>query len=149
MGGKIDWLSYGLPIERGEDIVLVIDRLERHVPVCGLTAASGEAKRRAQELGADFCVVVNEAGIVLGLVGEEKWKVADTTPVAEIMDPGPSTIRPSVSLEEAAEMLRTQKMKSMLVTSSDGKLMGVFKLERKQQAKNHDSQTKERLASHG
>jgi hypothetical protein len=43
------------------------------------------------------------------------------------MEPGPVTLRPNVSVQNATQYLERIKRKAILVTSSDGKLMGVFK----------------------
>lgn len=133
--GKVDWQAYGLPVESDDEIPLVKDRLERLIPVCRLADSASVAKRAMQEIGANLCPIVNDAGIVLGLVGKDVWHAPDATPVEEIMEPAPTTIRPSVSIEEAAKMLDSYEIDSVLVTRSDGKLLGVFTPERGQHRK--------------
>ena len=106
---------------------MLIEQIERQVPTCQLNESVGEAKRRAEKLGFRICVVVNEQGIVLGLVEKEAWKKDSAIAVETIMDPGPTTLRPSSLFDEAAELLAKRKQNAILVTSSDGKLMGVFR----------------------
>jgi hypothetical protein len=42
---------------------------------------------------------------------------------------GPSTVRPSLGLDEAVERLRAQNLTSLPVTHSDGVLVGLLRLE--------------------
>lgn len=127
VAGKVDWLAFGLPVERGEDTPLVGERLVTDWPVCRLTDTTKDAKQRAQAAGASFCPVVNPEGIVLGALAEEEWQQPESMPVEEAMDPAPTTLRPSVSVAEATEFLERLGQDAVLVTSSDGKLMGVFR----------------------
>jgi CBS domain-containing protein len=127
MPGKIDWLAYGLPVE-GEQKTspMLIARMKRDFPQCGLSDAVGEAKRRAEQLGFGICPVVNEKGIVFGLIREDTWKGDPAVPVGKIMESAPTTLRPSYSAETATEFLTTNGWNAVLVTSSDGKLLGIF-----------------------
>ena len=106
---------------------MVIDRMETEVPSCQLNDSLGEAKRRAEKVGFDLCPVVNEKGIVLGLVREEMWKEGQAMGVEKVMELGPTTFRPSYSVDEVTEFLGKQGWDAALVTSSDGKLMGIFR----------------------
>lgn len=47
--------------------------------------------------------------------------------VETMMDPGPTTLRPSYLIDDAVELLAKQNQDGILVTSSDGKLMGIFR----------------------
>ena len=126
--GKVDWLAFGLPVEAEQGTSpMVITQMEKELPKCGLSDPVGEAKRRAEKLGFSICPVVNEGGIVLGLVREEHWKGDSAVPVHKIMESGPTTLRPSYSAEAATEFLMENDWDAVLVTSSDGKLMGIFK----------------------
>jgi hypothetical protein len=42
------------------------------------------------------------------------------------MEPGPTTIRPSWTFEEASEYLKRQNQDRVLVTTSEGILIGVY-----------------------
>jgi CBS domain-containing protein len=127
MAGKMDWMGYGLPVEGASDMALIKDRLVREWPVCRLTDTTSDAKQRAHAHSAGFCLVLNDDGIVLGVVGGEDWEMPESMPVEEIMDPGPTTLRPSVSVDNATEFLEKHNLDAIPVTSSDGKLMGVFR----------------------
>lgn len=136
MAGKIDWISFALPVERKAGLTLIAERLTSDWPLCRLGDSSGDAAQRAAEAGAPFCVVVNDAGVVLGLV-DAGGKSGGTEPVEETLQPGPTTLRPSYSVEDAAQVLESKKMDAIIVTSSDGKFLGVFErsVPRKQAAR--------------
>jgi len=125
--GKVDWLAYGLPVEGEQaEFPMVIDRMERDVPTCQLDDSLAEAKRRAEKLGFNLCPVVNKQGIVLGLIREEMWKDDLDVSAESVMQLGPITFRPSYSVDDATEFLSKHDWGSALVTSSDGKLMGIL-----------------------
>jgi len=128
--GKVDWLAYGLPVEGEQaEFPMVIDRMGRDVPTCQLDDSLAEAKRRAEKLGFNLCPVVNKQGIVLGLIREEMWKDDLDVSAESVMQLGPITFRPSYSVDDATEFLSKHDWGSALVTSSDGKLMGIFRRE--------------------
>jgi predicted transcriptional regulator len=131
MLGKADWSAYGLPLEREEaEPPMVIERIERRAPTARLNESIGAIKRRAQEKGFTLCPVVNEEEIVLGAISEDEWNADPATSAERVMEPGPVTLRPNVSVQKAAEYLDRIERDAILVTSSDGKLMGVFKPQR-------------------
>jgi CBS domain-containing protein len=106
---------------------MIIDEMEREVPTCLLGDSLGEAKYRAKQLGFSLCPVVSDHGIVLGVVRENAWNGDLAAPVEQVMESGPATVRPSYSLDDAAEMFRKNNLHGILVTSSDGKLMGILR----------------------
>ena len=73
-----------------------------------------------------MCVVVNGRRVPLGALRLEAM-VADPNAAAEqLMEPGPATIRPSWTFEEASEYLKRQNQDRVLVTTSEGLLIGVY-----------------------
>ena len=120
-------MANGLPVEGEAETALVKNRLARDWPVCRLTDTASDAKQRAQAIGASFCPVVNDEGIVLGVVGKEASERSESVPVETIMDPQPRTLRPSMSVDDATDFLEKQNLDAVLITTSDGKLMGIFK----------------------
>jgi Mg/Co/Ni transporter MgtE len=81
---------------------------------------------RARVAGWDLAVVVNNERVVFGLL-REKTMADDPNPAAEqLMKSGPATIRPGWTSEKATEYLRRNKLARILVTTSDGRLVGLF-----------------------
>jgi CBS domain-containing protein len=125
--GKADWMARGLPIEgklAHRPRAATIAR--RDVPTCRLTDRLGEVQARLRPAGAEGCVVVNDVGVVLGLLPAEACEHAPQTPVEEVMVPGPATIRPDVPLEDAAAYVRQHGEDRVLVTTSEGRLVGLL-----------------------
>jgi Mg/Co/Ni transporter MgtE len=81
---------------------------------------------RAEERGYAVSAVVNENGIVLGVIGKRDWNTDPTASVEQLMDPAPTTLRPSDPLEKAKQMLSESDRGAVSVTDSDGRLLGVF-----------------------
>jgi CBS domain-containing protein len=127
MAGKLDWMAFGLPLEREEKTPFVVERLFLGWPVCRLTDMTADTKQRVRASGAAFCPILNEAGVVLGVVQKSDLEIERLVSVDEIMDPAPTTLRPNYSVDDATELLERNKQEAALVTSSDGKLLGVFK----------------------
>lgn len=125
--GKMDWLASSLPTEGKQAHVLrVKDCVRRDVPICHLNDRLREVQPRLQAVGQDACTVVNDAGVVLGHLGRDAFNAAPEMTAAQVMKAGPSTIRPHVPLAEIAEYLRKRGITRILVTTSDGRLVGVL-----------------------
>jgi len=71
---------------------------------------------------------VNDRRVVLGLVNKEALASNPQARVEELMQSGPTTLRPNWSLHETVDYLRQQQLESILVTTSDGELMGMLYL---------------------
>lgn len=132
--GKMGWLASALPSEGEEKSAMIFDQIDHRVPTCQLKDLVREAKRQANDVGFDICAVVNEENVVLGIVDHDQWRTDRPTTVAEIMKAGPKTIRPSASLKEANAILDKDDLESILVTTSDGKLLGIFTRSKKRRA---------------
>ena len=131
LAGKQDWLAYGLPIE-GElaEAVTASQLAVREVPVCHLDDKLSELAPRLRFSGWNQCVVVNEPGIVLGLLRKSMWEGAtDGVTAEQAMESAPITFRPYVRREELIPYVEKQKMAAALVTTADGKLLGIVRRE--------------------
>ena len=127
VAGKRDWFAFGLPME-GEfaEIPKAIDVVRRDVPTCRLKDHVGEVYKRCQEVGWKVCLVVNEVNIVLGRVRREAWQAGPETPIEQIMENGPTTFRPDNFLEPLAKRMQEKKVGSVIITNSDGVLIGLL-----------------------
>ncbi len=73
-------------------------------------------------------MVVNEPGFVVGLLLNSMWEhAADDMTAEQAMESGPITFRPSVRRDEMVSYLQEKQMQSALVTTSDGKLVGLLR----------------------
>ena len=124
--GKVDWFAAGLPKEgKLAEVPTVGETARQDVPTCSPEEKVSEVQRRMEE-GWDRCVVVNEERIVLGLLREKELEPDPKTTVEEAMRPGPTTFRPDAPVEKVAERMSKRGVSAMLVTTSDGKLVGML-----------------------
>jgi len=103
-----------------------MDHMQLELPTCRLDEPVGQAGARAEERGYSVCPVVNEKRIVLGVIGKRDWDTDPTAPADQLMDSAPTTLRPSDPLEKAQQLLQKTDHRAVLVTDSDGKLLGAF-----------------------
>ena len=126
VAGKVDWFANGLPREGNRaNSPQIGDLVRRAVPVCHLGDRVGEVLQRVQTAGWDQCVVVNSAGVVLGLLRGEALHAAPEALVELAMESGPTTIRPNRSPGDIREYMRQHGAASVVVTTPAGQLMGI------------------------
>jgi Mg/Co/Ni transporter MgtE len=130
VAGKKDWGSYGLPRE-GTSVPARTagDVAHRDVPACTLEESLAEVRRRVRAAGWDTCIVVNEQRVVLGRLGRTAVASESDESVEEAMSPGPSTVRPSIGTDALLERMRPRNLTSYLVTTPDGRLIGLVRRE--------------------
>ena len=124
--GKKSWGSSGLPHEGTK----VPDRsagdvARQDVPICTLADRLTDVRERVSAAGWDTCIVVNEQRIVLGRLGRRAIAADSDESVEDAMTPGPSTVRPSISVEDVLDRMRARDLTSFLVTTPDGRLVGL------------------------
>ncbi len=129
VAGKADWGSSGLPLEGHADSSTRVSSVtSTEVPTCRLDELASDVAARLPT-GWDICVVVNEASIVLGLLGRNALRSNQQRTAEDAMASGPSTIRPSARLEAVAARMQEQNLTRMIVTRSDGTLLGALRAE--------------------
>jgi magnesium transporter len=128
--GKLDWLAAGLPTEgTNSEHPRAGDVARRDVPTCRLHEPIQDVRERVTAAGWNACVVVNDERVVLGLLRTEQLQTEGDEPVEQVMRPGPSTFRPHVPIEEMAHFMIEHDLSASPVTSSDGRLIGLLKVE--------------------
>ena len=128
--GKLDWLAAGLPTEgTNADQPRAGDVARRDVPTCRLEEDMTAVRDRVAAEGWDACVVVNEDGVVFGLLREEELGRSAEGPAAAAMGSGPSTFRPHVPIGEMAHYMLDHDLASSPITTSDGRLVGLLRAE--------------------
>lgn len=123
--GEADWFAYGLPMEGAQAALPRVGVVARHdVPRCALRDRISDVRERVETAGWDVCVVVNERDVVLGLLRKREMQAEGEATVEQVMRSGPATYRPDTLLSEALERLREHRTSGVLVTRSDGVLIG-------------------------
>ncbi|HUF39536.1 MAG TPA: CBS domain-containing protein [Anaerolineales bacterium] len=125
--GKMDWAAMGLPLEgKAAATPRAGDLARRDVPTCRLEDRLADVQARVQEAGWEMCVVTDETGVVLGRMRKRALAQNPDAIVEEIMEEGPTTIRPNTELEGITRRMQARKVGSILVTKLDGRLVGVL-----------------------
>jgi CBS domain-containing protein len=123
--GEADWFAYGLTMEGANaSIPHVGEVARRDIPRCDLRERIGDVQQRVEAAGWDRCVVVNEDDIVLGLLRPQELGGDPDNTVEAVMRPGPTTYRLDTTVSDALEQFRKRQVSGVLVSRSDGTLVG-------------------------
>jgi rhodanese-related sulfurtransferase len=123
-GSKTAWTGEGLAVEGTVAPSCRAGAVARPVPTCRIDAHVGELCDRSGDDGV--VVVVNDEEVVLGLVREEATRLDPQSPVADVMLPGPPSVRPSITASELARSMDEDGRRYVLVTTSHGPLLGII-----------------------
>jgi len=133
VAGKADWLAFGLPYEG--HAILAGGHITTDVATCNLADRLGDVREQLESARFGMLVVLNSEGIVLGRLDLDALnETDDSVEVAEIMYEGPTTVRPSEELGSLTEQMRRADVDGILVTRSDGTLLGMLERRVAQQA---------------
>jgi CBS domain-containing protein len=124
--GKVDWIAAGLPTVRaGQPSRRVLDAVRRQVPTCAPGSPAGPALQQARARGWDRCVVVAGQGTVVGVLRAGRISATEQAPAAEVMQPGPATVRAHEDLAATRQRMNERHVALLLVTTPDGTLIGL------------------------
>ncbi len=127
VGGKADWFAAGLPREgRLADVPRTGDVARRDDVTCGVTDRISEVANRVREAGQEACIVTTEGAVVLGRVRFDRLNGDSQGLVEEVMESGPTTTRSDTMLDSILERLNARHVDSILVATSDGRLVGTL-----------------------
>lgn len=131
VAGKVDWGAAGLPREGSATTEKTVgEAVDVNVPTCRLDERLRDVQERVGTTDWATCIVVNEEQVVLGRLGRKALAETADVIVEEVMAEGPSTLRPTATLRETRERLRAKGKTTALVTTSEGRLVGVVRLDR-------------------
>jgi predicted transcriptional regulator len=141
--GKADWTASGLPTEGTLAAVPSVgDAARRDAPTCAPEEKASEAWERAKRVGWDRCVVVNGERVVLGLLREKDLASSDPeAPVESVMRNGPATFRPNEPVGKMAKRMRERGVSAVLITTSNGILVGLLYREDAERLADEQAQT--------
>lgn len=127
VAGKTDWFACGHPREgTSAETPWAGDLVREGVPTCLVTARLQEARDAATESELGLCVVVNDERIVAGVLRGDVLAKDPDARVEDVMELGPRTIRPSKPVDELLRKRSSQGVKSWIVTTAHGELIGVL-----------------------
>ncbi len=123
----MDWFAFGLPREGGPAQARALDVMAEDVPTCGPHERLAAIGPRVRAQGWDTCVVVDQERVVLGLLGPPALEGDPRAEAAQVMECAPSTYRPYAAPGSILQQLARRRAGSALVTTSDGKLLGLLR----------------------
>ena len=127
VGGKADWFAAGLPREgKLTSIPRAGDVARRDDVTCRPTDRINDVIDRVRAAGKETCIVTTDGGVILGRVRTDRLDGDAQVQVEEAMELGPTTTRADTTLEAILERLNARNVDSILVATSDGRLVGTL-----------------------
>jgi Mg/Co/Ni transporter MgtE len=126
--GKADWLAHGLPTQ-GEhaDVPRAKDLLRDDVVTARLDEPVSAVRPRVARSPYGFAFVLAEDGTLLGRLRKAALEGDPAAAAQHAMEPGPSTVRADSKLEKLTARMRQHNLKAMVVTTPEGRLLGVIR----------------------
>ena len=124
--GKVDWMAAGLPTVRaGQPSRRVLDAIRPDVrPALPAPRPGRRCSRHAHKDGTR-CVVIAGQPTVVGILRADRISATEQAPAAEVMQPGPTTVRAHEDLDATRQRMHDRHVAHLLVTTPDGTLIGV------------------------
>jgi CBS domain-containing protein len=124
--GKVDWLARMQPVvgERAGE-KRVGDFAKSDVVTCALGDDAVEVRGRIEASPYGFALVLADEGTILGRLRRSAIDEAGSGAAEELMNAGPSTVRPDQDVAELREKLDAKDLKTAIVSTPEGKLIGV------------------------
>jgi rhodanese-related sulfurtransferase len=124
--GKVDWLAHNLPVEGSAANIPTIGRHLRHdVVTAALDEPITDVRPRVTASDFNFALVLAEDTTLLGRLRPSALATADPHSRAEeIMELGPSTLRPHELAAKIRERLQQRQLSYAIVTDPEGHLLG-------------------------
>lgn len=128
--GKVDWPAHGLPTEGGgAREPRAGGHVRADVVAAQLDDRVGDVGERVRRSPYGFALVVSAGGVLLGRLRKAALD-GDADAVAEsVMEPGPSTVRPDAPVAKLAQRMQERNLKTMVVSTPDGVLLGILRRE--------------------
>ncbi len=128
--GKVDWMAAGLPTVRADTTERrAICVADPHAPTCAPDVSVAMAAQLAADAGYRRVIVVNDRRIVLGRVVVREFAGPTDGVVEDVMKPGPATVRAHEPLDLLVERMRARGASDIVVTTPEGRLLGVVRME--------------------
>ena len=126
--GKADWLAYGLPTEGEQaNVPRAKDLLRQDVATARVDERVSAVRQRVARSPYGFALVLAQDRTLLGRLGKAALEGNPHAAAQQVMEPGPSTVRPDRQLADLLEPMRTHNLQAMVVTTPQGRLLGVLR----------------------
>jgi len=125
--GISDWKAAGLAVEGDATSEQhVIDATRRDVPTCRPDETIAEVRAKTTEGNWDVCVVVDCDRMAIGRIRGSALEADASLRAVEVMEIGPSTVRPDSLLQPLAKRMHERNAPHVLVTTAQGTLIGIL-----------------------
>src|SRR5262245_22594159 len=124
----------GLPREGGPEEVTAADLAFSEVSTCPLDEGLEKVLDRVVKR-TRWCVVVDDDRVVLGLLPVQATERSASQAVHEAMKAAPVTLRPNATVKEARAFAKYRPREPLVVTHSDGRLVGLLETSRLRRAR--------------
>ena len=126
VAGKVDWLAHDLPAEGDDRVPPTAGRVARGDAVrCTLDDPVGEVRERIAASPYGFALVMAPGGVLLGRLRGSALDCDPGVRAEEVMEPGPSTVRPHTAASDLAKRLAERDLRWAIVTDPGGRLIGI------------------------
>ena len=127
VGGKADWFAAGLPRDGSlASVPRTGDVARRDDVTCRLTDKISDVVARARQAGQNTVIVTTPGGVVLGRIRIDQLGDGSEALAEDVMESGPTTTRADTTLEAINERFQVRNVDSILVATSDGRLVGTL-----------------------
>ncbi|MHA6631903.1 CBS domain-containing protein [Pseudonocardia sichuanensis] len=126
VSGKVDWLARNQPVEgTGVDAPTIGRHLRHEVTTARPDEAIAAVRARVARSAHRFALVTTADGTLLGRLRTAALDTADPTRAAgEVMEAGPSTVRPHEPAAAIKDRLADKGLTYAIVADPDGRLLG-------------------------
>lgn len=126
--GRAAWAASALPLEGAlASLPTASDAARREVFTCLVSDPIEGMTDFMDPQGQDDCIALNEHGIVMGRTRRRVVEASSVgATVEEIMEIGPTTVRPDEPLAALVGRMRRRGVQSIVVATLDGRLVGVL-----------------------
>lgn len=127
VNGKVEWMINRQPVEgTGPHYAMVGEVATKdRLHTCALSSTVAEWVDAMERTGDSFCLVLNDHDVVLGRLRKKHRDALSDDPVEQIMETGPTTVRPNESAKDLLERMERRKVSAVVVTTNKGVLLGV------------------------
>jgi CBS-domain-containing membrane protein len=122
-------MAHGLPVEgTAAERPTARSLMRDDVATCALEEPAAEVAQRIDASPYQFALAVSAGSVLLGRVRRSRIADAGSSAHAEdVMELGPSTVRPHRPAEELATRLASGDVRTLIVTDPEGRLLGVVR----------------------
>jgi CBS domain-containing protein len=124
--GKVDWLAHNLPVQGTATTANTIGANLRHdVVIASPHEDIANVRARVAASPHRFALVTTQDTTLLGRLRRSTLDTASpTSPAGEVMEPGPSTLRPHEPVADVAARLHERDLAYAIITDPEGHLLG-------------------------